>query len=149
MNLIPEGNYLARARTWTYVKSAKENWYLSVTFEVLASEHAGQQVKGALHFTYEAQCRASYVAMQLMGWPGGDPMDCHDNRGGLDRNEVEVVVRHDQFKGHNYAKVERVVRPGDGAAERDALRQFLNSRMVQSPSAASAVHEGSANRGNV
>lgn len=149
MILIPEGNYLARAKFWTFKESQNKNWYLSITFEILAAEYAGQDVKGALHFTNETQCHASYAAMQLMGWPGGDPMDCHDNRGGLDRNEVEVVVRHDQFKGHNYAKVERVVRPGEGATEREAMRQFFNSRTVRPPAATSPAPVSSVDKGNV
>lgn len=134
--MIPEGNYPARAKTWTYRESQNKNWYLSVTFEIRDAEHAGQQVKGALNFTNENQERASHAAMQLMGWPGGDLMSCHDNGGNLDRNEVEVVVRHDQFNGRNFAKVERVVLSGVLDAEREALRQFINSRAVRPPPAA-------------
>ncbi len=149
MNLIPEDTYLARAKTWTYCKSPKNNWYLSVAFELLASEHAGQRVSGYFNFASDAQCRASYATMQLMGWQGGDPSDCHDNGGGLDANEVEVVVRHSTLGDRVLAKVERVMRPGEGAADREALRQFLSSRTVRPPTAQPPASTSSVDKGNV
>jgi hypothetical protein len=148
MVLLPQGTYVVRARTWTYCRSDKGNWYLKVTFAVTSGEHADQTVPGIFNFATERQCRDSYAAMQAMGWGGGDPIECHDNGGDLDRNTVEAVVQHREYGGRMFATVERIVSAEDADAHR-LLREFLESRVVAPPAKTAPAQGGIERADNV
>lgn len=117
--MIREGTYKAKASHWWWEQSNNGNYYLTVVFplppenDTEGSEDAS--VMARLFFT-DAAVDRSVESLRYLGWTGDDIAKITDGVGGLDANEVSIVVEHESYtddKGqeHQGARVRWINRP--------------------------------------
>lgn len=91
--ILEAGRYRAKAREWDLGKASTGTVQLGVSFDLL--DRPGQSIAWYGFFT-EAALKTTVKAMRSMGWQGSDPSECAASGGGLDANEVLLVVEHEQ-----------------------------------------------------
>jgi len=120
--LIPAGNYRARAVDWGLATTKGGKEQVVVTFAL--EELEGYRITWYGHFT-DKSWKRTVESLRLCGWEGEDLQDLT----GLDGNEVAVVVNHETFEGNTHARVSWVNDPNRGVnikspLDGDGARQF-------------------------
>lgn len=104
------GYYRARAIEWALGKTEKGSRQVAVRFETFDDQdQPGERITWYGYFTEKTQER-TLESLQHCGWEGDDITDLS----GIERNEVQLVVEHDEYEGKVRAKVAWVNRPGGG-----------------------------------
>lgn len=121
--LLPATKYTAQAVDGylSHTKDGKEQ--IVVKFAIVGGPHDGQSVDWTGFFTDKTFDR-TIQGLRYCGWEGDDISDLT----GIDRNEVEVVVEHNEYNGKTYARV-AWVNPIGGKARMaaDEARTFAES----------------------
>lgn len=97
------GFYVAKADEWHLGVSSKGSEYIAVTFVIDEGDFKGQKILWKGYFTQKTS-RRTIEALRYCGWNGAN--FCELN--GLDRNQVQLDVGEDDYKGETYPKVQWV-----------------------------------------
>jgi len=106
---IPNGKFLARAKTWVLAEiGEKETPAVSVEFVLSesAGEYAGLAVTWDGWLT-DASYQRTVESLRHCGWEDQDIGDIQ----GLDK-EVELVIESEEYEGRTYPRVRWVNKPG-------------------------------------
>lgn len=134
---IDEGTYRARARSWElgFTESGKEQIWIELEIVDEGSVVATERISWYGYFT-DKTFDSTIRALRTMGWTGFDLSDLQ----GLDANEVEIVVEHEEYpagSGKLYPRVRWVNRPGAGGMkkpmspeEKRAFASHVKGRIV-------------------
>lgn len=100
--MLAEGKYKARAIEWSQVTQHEKtgNEEIRVLFGIEGGDASGQTITWRGYFT-EATAERSIESLRYMGWTGDDITDIQ----GLDANEVQLVIKHEQYEGKTQVKV--------------------------------------------
>lgn len=112
--LLPEGWYSARAKSWDWTSTQSGDPMLNITYEITEGPHQGAEAHGRLVFMVSTGQHMDKRAADLrtLGFEGEDSTEIQGpNTGGLDRNVVRVVIKHNEFKGRVYANVDAISAP--------------------------------------
>ncbi len=91
-NILPKGKHRARARDWSIGEAGTGTKQIGVDFDLLDRPGECQPWYG--YFTEKA-LDSTMKALRAMGWTGYDLSELADRGGGLDTNEVILVVDHE------------------------------------------------------
>lgn len=94
MSLIPEGRYKARGKSWGFGKAGTGTEQFAILFELLDYEEGARTITWYGFFNSEENGRRALKTMRICGW-NEDSTDVL-NPQGLDRNEVELVIEHEE-----------------------------------------------------
>lgn len=108
-NLIPEGNYRARVKSADFGFTSKGTEQVQVVFDILDPDYDGQTVIWWGYFS-EKTAERTMQSLRYCGWKGDDVT----NLTGINDNEVEIVVEHNEYNGKTNARVAWVNRIGSG-----------------------------------
>ena len=126
--LMKKGAYPARAREWGLGVSKTGTEQVGVMFEILSGEYAGKRRTWYGFFTDKTVDR-TLESLEHCGWNGESIKDLS----GLDRNEVSIVVDHEEDQDGNLRERIRWVNSQGGLALKDKLDlggvQALESRI--------------------
>lgn len=141
-NLLPSGNYLARAVqqevdgafVWAqFSESSAGNEQTQIQFEIVEGEHAGRKLLWWGSFS-DGAFEITMKALRVMGFKGTNLLELPTQ---AIENEVSLVVIHDDYVGVTKAKVQWVNDPRGGGGVKvskpvdgDKLRMFA-ARMAQ------------------
>ncbi len=92
--LIPEGTYRAQAVDGHLGYTSKNNEQVVVRFAIVGGPHDGESVQWFGFFT-DACFDRTIRSLRYCGWQGDDVADLT----GIDANEVDIVVGHNEYKG--------------------------------------------------
>lgn len=101
--LIPAGTYRARAIEAQLGKTAKGSEQVGISFAVLTPGFETQRLAYYGQFG-EKSLAITVKALRACGWQG---LDLSDLRG-IETNEVNLVVEHEEYEGTTRAKVKWV-----------------------------------------
>jgi hypothetical protein len=108
--MLEKGFYRARAVEYALGKTEKGNRQVAVRFQTFDSEdRPGEQITWYGYFT-EKTAERTLESLQHCGWEGDDITDL----AGIERNEVQLVVEHEEYEGKTHARVAWVNRAGGG-----------------------------------
>jgi hypothetical protein len=128
--MIDRGNYRARAIDHQFGFAEKGTEQIVVTFEITEEgDFRGHTIAWFGFFT-EATSERTVQALRTCGWEGDELSELV----GLDRNEVVLVIDHEEYNGKTQARVKWVNRLGSGRIElkkkmTDAQRGVLAKRL--------------------
>jgi hypothetical protein len=110
--MLSPGYYRARAVEYALGKTQNGTRQVAVRFEVLDEQGApgGERVTWYGYFT-EKTAERTLESLQYCGWEGDDVTDLT----GIERNEVQIVVEHEEYEGKTNARVAWVNRAGGGS----------------------------------
>ena len=108
--MIPIGTYRAQAVDGHLGYTSKGNEQMVVKFVLVGGPHDGQQITWFGFFS-ESCFDRTIQSLRTCGWEGDDL----SVMAGLDANEVELVVEHNDYKGKVTPTVRWVNQPGGGA----------------------------------
>jgi len=91
--LLPKGKHRARAREWVIGEAGTGTKQVGVDFDLL--DRVGESQPWYGYFTEKA-LESTVKALRAMGWQGSDVSELDNHGGGLDANEVVLVVEHEQ-----------------------------------------------------
>lgn len=121
--LLPEAKYTAQAVDGylSHTKDGKEQ--ITVKFAIVGGQYDGQSVDWTGFFTDKTFDR-TIQSLRYCGWQGDDIADLT----GIDTNEVEIVVQHNEYNGKVYPRVAWVNQIGGKARmPADEAREFAES----------------------
>jgi hypothetical protein len=126
--MIPKGHWRARAADWALGTASTGTKQIGVDFLILDGEATGKHITWYGYFTEETFER-TIESLQHCGWEGDDLSDLR----GLDRNEVTIVVDHEQNQqtGEIRVRVQWVNRPG-GVVMKDRMDEGSAKAFAQS-----------------
>lgn len=105
---MQDGIYKGRARTWALAESPeKKTPEVAVEFEFTSPGFEGQSSTWHGYLSEKAFDR-TIESLRICGWTGDDLADL----AGLDTNEVNLVVKNEEYNGKTYPKIQFVNRPG-------------------------------------
>lgn len=108
--MLQPGYYRGRAIEWGLGKTEKGTRHVAVRFQTLdEQERPGESIAWYGYFTDKTTER-TLESLQHCGWEGTDITDLS----GIERNEVQLVVQHEEYEGKVHARVAWVNRPGGG-----------------------------------
>lgn len=111
-NLLPAGTYRAKATDWKLGFTEKQDPQLGINFEILQDgPYKGWNTSKFLYFTEKTFDR-TIESLRYLGWTGEDMDELQNRGGGLDKNEVSIVVEHETYEGKTRAKVSWINRVG-------------------------------------
>lgn len=128
--MIQPGNYRARATGYQFGFAETGTEQVAVTFEIVEEgEHRGQSITWFGFFTPSSSER-TVEALRTCGWQGDDLSDL----AGIDRNEVALVIEHEEYNGKIVVRVRWINRVGTGRVDlkrkmTDAQRIVLAKRL--------------------
>jgi len=108
--MIPAGNYRAQAVDGHLSYTSKGNEQVVVKFVIAGGPQDGQQVTWYGFFS-DACFDRTIQSLRHCGWKGDDVSALV----GLDANEVEIVVEHNDYKGKVTPTVRWINQAGGGA----------------------------------
>lgn len=111
--MLADGRYTGRAQEWGLGLSSNNNVQISVRFAFKDENGANQGMTWFGSFT-EGALKHTLKALRAMGWCGSDPVELDGNGGGLDTNEVELVLRREEYNGETRTKIAFVNAIGGG-----------------------------------
>lgn len=120
---IPGNTYTAQAVDGylSHTKDGKEQ--IVVKFAIVGGQFDGQAVDWTGFFTEKTFDR-TIQSLRYCGWRGDDISDLT----GIDANEVEIVVQHNEYNGKVYPRVAWVNQIGGKARmTADEAREFAES----------------------
>lgn len=130
--LIPAGTYRARATEAQLGTTDTGKEQVAISFQLLTPGFEGQHLPYYGFFTEKA-LEVTVKALRACGWQGVDLSDLS----GIDANEVNLVVEHEEYNGVTRAKV-RWVNDGSvgllknvlGDAERKSFAQRMRGAIA-------------------
>lgn len=117
--MIEPGKYRARAREWAFGLAKSGNEQIGVEFDLL--DRPGERMTWFGSFAPKA-LEFTLKALRACGWTGSDLAELDANMGGLEQNEVVLVVEHEEYQGKVSARV-RWVNAGGGVGMSNPLDQ--------------------------
>jgi hypothetical protein len=112
--LVPVGTYRAKALQWVLTEiGEKKTPAVAIEFAFVDPELGKITWDGWLS---EKALERTVESLRHCGWEGSDVSELH----GLDANEVELVIEHEEYEGNTYAKV-RWVNRGGGLSHKTPL----------------------------
>ena len=96
--MIPEGTYRAKCVDSDFGESPNGHKQVAAKFEIKDGPTAGQRLSWWGYFNTKENAARAVRVMNSCGW------DCH-NVHTMNRNEVEIVVRHEKFNGKTRARI--------------------------------------------
>ena len=137
--MLAEGKYTARAIEWSQVTQHEETGNEEI--RVLFGLEGGQTITWRGYFT-EKTAERTIESLRYMGWQGDDIT----NVDGLDANEVQLVIKHEEYQGKTQVKVAWVNRlsgvfvgtPMD-ASRKQAFAQRMKGLVLATKGAAGAA----------
>lgn len=127
--MLPIGTYPAHAThvRLTYTKAGDPQ--IIVTFVIVGGPHDREQVTWAGFFSDRTFDR-TIQSLRYCGWTGDDISDLT----GIDTNDVDIVVEHNEYNGRITPRVSWVNQPGGGAgmspAQAKAFGESIKSRIA-------------------
>jgi hypothetical protein len=105
--MIPDGKYIARAKSFQYGTASSGTEQVGVEYEIVDGEYAGHRITGYFSFT-DAAAPYTFTKLRNSGWRGDDleKLDC------LGSVDVELVIVKDTYNGQAKTKVSFVNVPG-------------------------------------
>lgn len=132
--------YRAKAKEWGLGQASTGTKQIAVNFEVTTPD-ATEKSFTWYGFFSDAAWERTYESLQHMGWEGEDPLELQNHGGGLDKNEVELVIEDEEYpagSGKFSAKVRWVnkigvalnapLQPADAAAFSAAMREKIRAK---------------------
>src|SRR3954466_6748613 len=114
--MIPAGTYRARAVEGALGFTSKGTEQIAVQFTVVEGEQKGHYITWYGYFS-EKTLERTLESLEYCGWEGDDVSDLI----GLDKNEVTIVVEHEQDEeGQVRARV-RWINSGGGIAMKERM----------------------------
>ena len=117
--MIDAGKYRARAREWAFGLAKSGNEQIGVQFDLL--DQPGESITWFGSFAPKA-LEFTLKALRACGWQGADLAELDCNMGGLEQNEVVLVVEHEEYQGKTSARV-RWVNAAGGVGMANPLDQ--------------------------
>lgn len=115
--MLDRGTYKARAYDAALGVSSKGTEQIAVAFRVTEGDYAGQSITYYGFFSEKTVDR-TLESLRHMGWTGDDLTSLD----GIDANEVEIVVDHEEDQqGEMRARVRWVNKPGSGLAMKERM----------------------------
>lgn len=105
--MLPAGTYRARAVDSELGYTSTDKEQVVVEFSILDEPHVGEHISWYGYFTDGTRDR-TIESLRHCGWQGEDI----NNLAGIDLNEVQLVVEHDEYEGRPSAKVRWVNKAG-------------------------------------
>lgn len=103
-NLIAEGKHRARARSWGFGRAGTGTEQIGIMFDLVDGPDAGRQIIWYGFFNSEENGRRALKVMRVCGWD--EQAEDVLNPTGLDKNEVELVIKHERDRdGHAQTRV--------------------------------------------
>lgn len=127
--LIPEGKFRAKAVDWGFGEAGTGTFQIGVLMEITnGPEGQPPDQINWYGFLTEKALPVTVKALGALGWKGIDLTELENRGGGLDTNEVEIVVEHEEYDGKLRAKV-KWINSGGGLGmskrvEGDSLKAF-------------------------
>lgn len=136
---IPAGRYLARCTgpddvQFGYASSGNEQ--ILLRFELLNEGFQGQYVQWFGSFANDQAQQITFRTLRDCGWQGADVTQLD----GIDKNEVELLIKYEEYQGKRRMKV-NVFAPGGGMftmpkqmndAEKRAFAQRMKGAAIAS-----------------
>lgn len=97
---LNDGKYKAKAAEWGLGETSTGKEQIAITFDLLDPDFAGQRITYFGFFTEES-LQYTIKNMRTCGWEGDDLLEL----GGLDKNEVILVVENEEYNGKVTPKV--------------------------------------------
>jgi hypothetical protein len=114
--MIPEGTYRARAVEGALGRTSKGTEQVALQFTVVDGEQKGHSITWYGYFS-EKTLERTLESLEYCGWEGDDLSDLT----GIDRNEVSIVVEHEQDEqGQVRARI-RWINSGGGIAMKERM----------------------------
>jgi hypothetical protein len=112
--LIAEGKYRGRASDWMLGKAGTGTEQIGVLFDFLdVTEDDGKPFSMSWYGAFTDKALPHTVkGLRACGWEGSDPSELDERKGGLDANEVQLVVEHEEYEGEMRAKIRWVNKLG-------------------------------------
>jgi hypothetical protein len=108
--MLDRGYYRARAVESALGKTQNGTRQVAVRFQTFDDQNQpGEAITWYGYFTDKTADR-TLESLQHCGWEGDDITDLT----GIERNEVQLVVEHEEYEGKVHARVAWVNRPGGG-----------------------------------
>ena len=108
---IQDGTYRAKARSWSLAESSKGTPEVAVEFAFQVDEAQTASLTWHGYLSDKAYVR-TIESLRICGWKGDDLSDLT----GLDSDEVDIVVEHEEYESEGevkvFAKVKWVNKPG-------------------------------------
>lgn len=121
--IIPATKYTAQAVDGYLNRTKDGKERIVVKFAIVGGQYDGQAVDWAGFFTDKTFDR-TIQSLRYCGWRGDDISDLT----GIDANEVQIVVQHDEYNEKVYPRVAWVNQIGGGARmPADEVREFAES----------------------
>jgi hypothetical protein len=115
-DILPEGKYLARAKQWAFTEASTGTPQVYIYFEL----EDGGSISHFLAMSPKA-FEYSMKALTTLGYSGTDVVnDLERADAGLDKNQVELVVEHEEYEGKVRARVKWINSLGGGFKPLDA-----------------------------
>jgi hypothetical protein len=99
--------YRGRAKSWGLGEFETGTKYVGVSFEVLDEDAPDDEVPWKGWLT-DKTLERTVESLRTMGWKGEDLTEIADGAGGLDANEVSLVVQDEEYNGKWYPRVQWV-----------------------------------------
>lgn len=126
-NLIPQGTYTAKAVDWKFGYTEKGDPQVGVSFEITQEgSQKGRHITKYLFFTEKTVDR-SIDSLRYMGLDGDDLSVLANRGGGLDKNEVSIVVEHDTYNDKTRAQVSWINRVASVVMNREMAPEDITS----------------------
>ncbi len=106
-NSVAPGRYNARAIEWGLGKTSTGKERVAVQLELTDPSVLGRRLTWYGYFT-EGSLPHTVKALRALGWQGAD-LSVLD---GLDRNDVSIVVEHEDYEGKTQVRVKWINEPG-------------------------------------
>lgn len=107
--MLNEGKYMGRAVNWTLARSSKKGTpEVAIAFDVFGDD--GHVVANRTFHGYLSDdvFPRTIEVLRVCGWTGDDL----SNLTGLDQNEVELEIRHEEYEGKVSDRIAFVNQPG-------------------------------------
>lgn len=132
-SIFPEGKYLTTCKEWALGATKKEEPQVFLAFEDI--ESVGQPPAYYGQFGDKTLVH-TMKALRACGWKGSDISELERIDCGLNANQVEIVVAHEEYEGVVRAKVKWVNAPGKGItpldpAKKASFAQALKGKILQ------------------
>ncbi|HWR21006.1 MAG TPA: hypothetical protein VN444_04000 [Verrucomicrobiae bacterium] len=108
--MMPAGTYRAQAVDGHLGLTSKSNEQIVVKFVIVDGPQKDQTVSWYGFFS-DACFDRTIQSLRYCGWQGDDVSDM----AGIDRNDVDIVVEHDEYQGKVTPKVRWINQVGGGA----------------------------------
>lgn len=97
---MDDGRYVARACAGALGYTSKQKPQIAIDLEITQGESAGQHVTWYGYFSDAAHER-TFAALRTLGWEGDDLSDLT----GIDKNEVSITLKSEEYEGKWTQKV--------------------------------------------